>query len=100
MGKALQEIKRNEEGYLLEPADWTEEIAHEIAEEEGLKLTERHWEIIRYLHDQHKLKVEMSVRKVHKSGVVGVKEFYELFPGGPLKIASKIAGLPRPKSCV
>ena len=33
-------------------------------------------------------------------GAMNIKEFYELFPGGPLKISTKIAGVPKPKSCI
>ncbi|MDX1765778.1 MAG: TusE/DsrC/DsvC family sulfur relay protein [Candidatus Saccharimonadales bacterium] len=90
----------NEEGYLLDSADWTEDFAMSTAKELKVKLTQKHWELIKYLREQHARGVEMSIRKIGKSGLTDIKEFYELFPGGPLKNASKIAGLPRPSSCV
>ncbi|MBG7611695.1 TusE/DsrC/DsvC family sulfur relay protein, partial [Polaribacter sp. BAL334] len=37
---------------------------------------------------------------IKNSGVIDIKEFYELFPGGPLKVSTKIAGVPKPKSCI
>lgn len=96
----LTEVKRNEEGYLEDASEWSEDIAKEIAGELSIDLSDKHWEVIKYLRDQHDQGVEMSIRKMGKSGVVDIKEFYQLFPGGPLKNASKIAGLKRPVSCV
>ena len=47
-----------------------------------------------------KKEVSLSVRGIKKSGVVDIKEFYTLFPGGPLKKATRISGVPKPKSCI
>ncbi len=90
----------NEEGFLLDFGQWDREIATEIATEEGIELTDRHWDVIAYLQDQHQQEVSLSIRKLKNSGVVSIKDFYQLFPGGPLKKATKIAGIPKPKSCV
>ena len=90
----------NEEGYLTNFGQWNKEVGFEIAKEEGIAMTERHWEVIKYLQDQYKNEVPLSIRKVGKSGVVTIKEFYDLFPQGPLKISSRIAGIPKPVSCI
>jgi tRNA 2-thiouridine synthesizing protein E len=42
----------------------------------------------------------LSIRSINHSGVIDVKTFYQLFPGAPLKKATKIAGIPKPASCV
>jgi len=42
----------------------------------------------------------LTIRSVGKSGIIDIKQFYVLFPGGPLKKASKIAGIAKPSSCV
>ena len=42
----------------------------------------------------------LIVTGMGKSGIVDVKEFYGLFPGAPLKKATKIAGVPKPTSCI
>ncbi|MFH4965193.1 TusE/DsrC/DsvC family sulfur relay protein [Gaetbulibacter sp. M235] len=89
-----------EEGYLTDVSQWNEEIAVEIAKELGIELTDRHWEIIYWLQEQVKNDVALSIRGVKKSGVIDIKEFYALFPGGPLKVSTKIAGVPKPKSCI
>jgi tRNA 2-thiouridine synthesizing protein E len=72
----------------------------EIAKEEEVELTGKHFEVLAYLQDQHKKELALSIRTIGKSGVVDIKQFYELFPKGPLKISSKMAGIPKPKSCI
>lgn len=93
-------INLNEEGYLLNMDEWNEDIAKEMAVEEKLDLSARHFEVLNYLRDQQKKDVALTIRGVGKSGVVDIKEFYALFPKGPLKISSKLAGIPKPKSCI
>ena len=95
-----QQINVNEEGYLQDYNEWCEPVAECIAREEGITLTERHWEVLQYLQNQHKAGVSLTIRRIGKSGVVTIKEFYGLFPGGPLKKATKIAGIPKPASCI
>ena len=90
-----------EEGYLTDVSQWTKEIAIEIAKQEGIEeLTDKHWEVINWIQEQVKNDVALSIRGIKKSGVVDIKQFYALFPGGPLKISTKIAGVPKPKSCI
>jgi tRNA 2-thiouridine synthesizing protein E len=89
-----------EEGYLEDFHQWSKEIAKEIADEYGITLTEDHWKVILYLQEQYEKGAPLSIRSIGKSGVVSIKEFYQLFPDGPLKRASKIAGIPKPVSCI
>lgn len=93
-------VKCNEEGYLEDHNDWNPEIAQEMAAEEEITLTDKHWEVLEYLRTQYENEVPLSIRKIGKSGVVTIKELYQLFPNGPLKLSSKIAGIPKPVSCV
>lgn len=94
-------IAVNEEGYLENFSDWTKDVAEQIAAEEGVgALTDRHWAVINYLQDMFKKEEPLTIRKVGKSGVTDIKEFYELFPGGPLKKATKIAGIKKPVGCI
>jgi TusE/DsrC/DsvC family sulfur relay protein len=89
-----------EDGYLTDVSQWTKEIGEEIAKNEGIVMTDRHWEVINWLQEQVKNDVALSVRGIKNSGVLDIKEFYALFPNGPLKISTKIAGVPKPKSCI
>ncbi|MEZ6125981.1 MAG: TusE/DsrC/DsvC family sulfur relay protein [Planctomycetaceae bacterium] len=94
-------VEVNEEGYFVDPSVWTEAMAHEIAKEEGIdELTEQHMKLLNYLREQQANGVALTIRGVNKSGVMTTKEFYSLFPGGPLKKASKIAGIPKPVGCI
>ena len=91
-----------EDGYLTNPEQWTEAIAAEIAAEEDIaSLTDGHWNLIKFLQKDYKEQGTMpTIRRVKNAGGVPIKELYELYPGGPLKKASRIAGLPKPASCV
>jgi tRNA 2-thiouridine synthesizing protein E len=89
-----------DDGYLTDFSQWNREVGEEIAKNEGIEMTERHWEVITWLQEQVKAGKALSIRGIKKSGVVDIKEFYALFPKGPLKISTKIAGVPKPKSCI
>ena len=93
-------VDLNEQGYLTNFSQWNKEVGLEIAKEEGITMTDDHWKVIAYLQDQFKNEKALSIRSVGKSGVVSIKEFYQLFPKGPLKISSRIAGIPKPASCI
>lgn len=97
---ANREIEVNEEGYLVDFKQWDREVCECIAGECNVVMTERHWEVIEYLQEKHHNEEPLSIRGIKKSGVVDIKEFYGLFPGGPLKISTLIAGIPKPKSCI
>jgi tRNA 2-thiouridine synthesizing protein E len=91
-------LEISEDGYLVDSSLWTEEIAKEIAKEENIELTEKHFEVIKFIREN--AESGLTIRKVGKSGIVDIKGFYDLFPGGPLKISTKIAGVNKPSSCV
>ena len=93
-------VKVNAEGYMEDPSQWTKDIANEIAKELSIELTDEHFAVLEFLREQHESGVPLTIRKVGKSGIVDIKGFYKLFPGGPLKYSSKIAGIPKPTSCV
>ena len=93
-------VQCTEQGYLEDLNAWTREIGEEVAKEEGIEMTNKHWEVVEYLQEQCRKEIPLTIRKVGKSGVVTIKEFYQLFPDGPLKKASRIAGIPKPVSCI
>jgi len=93
-------INVNEEGYLTDLSQWSEEVGLALAQEANITMTPRHWEVIAYLQREFRNEVPLSIRRIGKSGVVDIKEFYQLFPMAPLKTASKIAGIPKPVSCI
>ena len=97
---AQRDIDVNEEGYLMDFNQWDKEIGKSLADEHDISLTDRHWEVIDFLHEKYRKEEPLSIRGIKKSGVIDIKEFYSLFPGGPLKVSTLIAGIPKPKSCI
>ena len=98
---AGQDVDVNEEGYLTDMSQWSPAIAAAIAAEEGIgPLAEGHLKVVQYLRDQQAKGAALTIRSMGKSGVVTTKELYDLFPGGPLKKSSKIAGIPKPVGCI
>ena len=96
------DVSVNDEGFLTDPAQWTEEMAPQIATSEGIaELTPRHWQVISFMRTQYQAKgTGPTVRVLGKTSGVTVKELYQLFPKGPAKVAAKIAGIPKPRGCI
>ncbi|GBD86175.1 sulfite reductase, dissimilatory-type subunit gamma [bacterium BMS3Abin03] len=97
-----REIELDEDGNLKNISDWNEEIAVELAKQEGIdELTDRHWAVINYMRKEYEEKgTAPSIRRLTKESGVPTKELYQLFPKGPAKKAARIAGLPKPKGCI
>jgi TusE/DsrC/DsvC family sulfur relay protein len=90
------------EGFLTDPAEWSEELAEDIALENGVReLTPRHWLVVHFMRDRYLATgTAPTIRSLGKESGVPVKELYELFPKGPAKLAAKIGGIPKPKGCI
>jgi len=87
---------------MLNPSQWTEDIAAEIAAAEGIPvLTEDHWKVIRFMRKDFEERGQIpTIRRIKNAGGVPVQDLYKLFPDGPAKKAAKIAGLGKPQGCV
>jgi tRNA 2-thiouridine synthesizing protein E len=101
-----REFQTDSEGYLVNPADWSESFARGLAQHEGLVLTDAHWELIRYLRDHFgRTGSQASVRDMVKyfrrvwgAGRGDSVHLHRLFPrGGPQKQGNRLAGLLRTK---
>jgi len=98
----------DEEGYLVNLSDWTEELGTEIAKTENVEMTPNHWEVVNFLRKYYEeYQIAPAVRVLTKAigkqlgADKGNSQYlYELFPYGPAKQACKIAGLPKPTGCV
>lgn len=98
----------DEEGYLVNLADWNEDVGAALAQTEGVAMTDQHWEVVNFLRDYYnEFQIAPAVRVLTKA--IGKKlgpekgnsqYLYELFPYGPAKQACKIAGLPKPTGCI
>lgn len=96
-------VEVDEEGFFVDPEQWTREMAPLLAEEVGVPtpLTDRHYLVLDYMRKEYFEKgTGPTVRKLGKSSGVTVKELYQLFPKGPAKLAALCAGIPKPRGCV
>lgn len=100
---AGRRLELNEEGFLVDPAQWDRAVAEQLAKtEEGLdQLSEEHWAVINFIRE-HYLQTNLApmVRSVCKTTGLPLRRIYEMFPSGPAKGACKLAGLPKPDGCV
>lgn len=98
---AGKEVTVNEEGFLTEYDEWSEEIAAELAKNIDIEMTDEHWALITWLREDYKEKGETATtRRVQTAGGVPTKRQFELFPKKPAKKMAYIAGVPKPKGCV
>lgn len=101
MSSVLDKVKFDAEGFLVDPKTWTKEIGEAIAKRDGMKLTTRHWVVISFARDYFEKNGESPTpRNITKNSDITTKELYELFPGGPAKLAAKVAGLGKPHGCI
>lgn len=102
------QIQTDNQGYLKNVTDWNEAIAEIIAQKEQIELTTAHWEVINFVRSFYlEFKTSPAIRVLVKA--IGLKlgadkgnskYLYTLFPVGPAKQATKIAGLPKPAKCI
>ena len=97
----MQLPERDGDGYLVDPTEWTPEIAHAMAEADGVELNDVKWDQIlkarEYYEDQA---VVPPIRKFSKHIGADQKEMFKLWMTGPMKPITKYGGLPKPTGCV
>ncbi|WP_205735996.1 TusE/DsrC/DsvC family sulfur relay protein [Acidiferrobacter sp. SPIII_3] len=97
-------VVTDDEGYLIDPGDWSESVAEVLARSEGLALNGDHWEVIRFVRaffDEHQVTPDarFAIRHLadHGMGAKARARLFELFPYGYVKQACKVAGMRRPR---
>jgi len=101
-------IDTDPHGYLLDLDDWSDSVAEAVASDEGIVLTEAHWQVVHFLRRHYiQFGTSPNVRLLMKSlakefgkEVGNRKHLYILFPHGPSRQGCRIAGLPLPNDCV
>lgn len=95
-------IDLDESGYMANRSQWNRDVAKALAEKEGIdELIDAHWKVIEFMQsDFDERDTVPGMRRINKIGGIPTKELYSLFPDGPVKKAARIAGLPKPVSCV
>ena len=98
---SLEALQIDAEGYLANRDDWSEELAKELAAKMGIELGDEHWKVV---NTARAIEAESGsspgLRKISKRSETPIKSIYKLFPDGPAKLIAKIAGIPKPKSCL
>ena len=98
----------DENGFLSQTEAWSADIAEAFAAQEGIALTDAHWEVLSLLREYfvafgdspaNRALVNYTKRQI---GADKGNSIYlmGLFPGSPARVGSRIAGLPKPKNCL
>jgi tRNA 2-thiouridine synthesizing protein E len=101
-------LATTDQGFLVNASDWSEAVAVKLAEANRIELSPAHWEIIRfirnyYLEFKHLPNARVFTKAIAKSlgeDKGNSRYLHQLFPAGPLKYACKLAGLPKPPTCL
>jgi len=104
----LRDVPLDKEGFLVNLDDWSEALAAELAHREGIELSAAHLDVVlalRRFHQRYQLSPAMRPLVKFIGQELGVEKgnslyLLSLFPGSPAKLASKIAGLPKPDNCL
>jgi TusE/DsrC/DsvC family sulfur relay protein len=97
-------VKTDNEGFMLHPEEWNEDIALSIAEDLGLEMNDQRWEIVHIIREHYELcqavpearTLLKKLRERHGVETATRKYIYELFPYGYGQQACKIAGMRKP----
>lgn len=108
MRVGTQVVALDKEGFLVDLKDWSEPLAVELARLEGIELSPEHLEVIlalRQFNQRYQLSPAMRPLVKYLGQELGPDKgnsiyLLKLFPGSPAKLASKIAGLPKPDNCL
>ena len=103
-----QQLALDKHGYLAQMSDWQPAVAERFAELEQITLTEAHWEVIRFVREFYQeFNTSPAVRMLVKAMAAkfgpekgSSKYLFMLFPEGPAKQATRLAGLPKPAKCL
>ncbi|MGP9801100.1 TusE/DsrC/DsvC family sulfur relay protein [Rheinheimera sp. NSM] len=95
-------------GYLANVQDWNEQVAEEFALLESISLTTAHWEVVHFVRQFYlEFNTSPAIRILVKAMAQQLgpdkgnsKYLFMLFPQGPAKQATRIAGLPKPAKCL
>jgi len=103
-----KDIATDAEGYLANLEDWSEEVAETLSRQDDLQLTDRHWQVVRWIRDYYQENGTAPNLRVMQKKIgddlgeefADKKYLFDLFPYGPAKQAARYAGMPKPTGCV
>jgi tRNA 2-thiouridine synthesizing protein E len=97
-----KKVNFDNDGFMVDPQLWDDEVARAIAEDEGIEeMSEEHWKIVKFIREYWKENdLAPPVRLICQESGVGVRQVYKLFTAGLARGACRVAGLPKPDGCV
>jgi tRNA 2-thiouridine synthesizing protein E len=101
-------LETNDQGFLVNSADWNEDVAERLAALNNIELSADHWEIILFIRRYYQQFKHLPNARVFTKAIAkelgeekgNSRYLHKLFPDGPLKYACKLAGLPKPPTCL
>jgi len=101
-------LEMTDQGFLIKSADWNEDVAQQLAELNHITLTDAHWEIMLFIRHYYQQFKHLPNARVFTKAIAKTlgedkgnsRYLHKLFPDGPLKYACKLAGLPKPPTCL
>ena len=104
----IDQLQLDKNGHLEDYSTWNEEIANILTKADGFVLSNNHWEIINlvreiYLQTYTTPPMRLLIKAIKTNlseDIANSRHLYRLFPDGPVRLASKYAGLPKPKHCM
>ena len=98
---AGHEVHVDDEGFMTEYDEWTEDVARTLAANIGIELTDAHWKAINFMREDFKANgASPTIRRMTNAAGIPTKELFDLFPKKPAKKMAYIAGVPKPAGCV
>lgn len=101
-------LETTDQGFLINRLDWNEAVAAQLAQQENIQLSNQHWEIILFIRSYYEQYKHLPNTRVFIKAIArslgenkgNSRYLHGLFPDGPLKCACKLAGLPKPPTCI
>ncbi|MEE4638453.1 MAG: TusE/DsrC/DsvC family sulfur relay protein [Wenzhouxiangella sp.] len=98
---------RDDDGHLVDLKAWTPTLAQRLADEDGFELEQDHWWVIDFVRQYHQqygnpplMRTLVAALRAERGAEFGSRELYRLFPEGPVRLACKYGGLPKPDWCI
>ncbi len=103
-----QNLETTLEGFLIDTEQWNNQVAEALAKKEAIELSSGHWDILNFIRSYYQKFKHLpnsrmfvaAIRKEFGEEIGNSRYLHQLFPQGPLKYACKIAGLPKPPTCL
>jgi tRNA 2-thiouridine synthesizing protein E len=107
LGMEMMAIPTDQHGHLKDRKLWNRDVAIQLAATDQIQLTSAHWSLIDAVQkiydetgDTPPMRLLIKVLRQRLNDSIDSRYLYRLYPDGPVRLASKHAGLPKPKHCM